>query len=292
MLLRERMRDYPFSHSERLIVDYMLEKNMAVGDVSAREIARETYTSPSTLVRMAKKLGFDGWNDMKDAFLKETSYLESHFRALDANKPFTSTDNIMTIASKIANLHAESAMDTLSLTDHDTLQKAVRLLEDASEVRMFAIANLNYPCEEFVFKLRRINKRAFHDPVQDNQWHDALMTPKSACAVLMSYSGETPNLLKTAGYLKSAGVPMIAITSVGENSLSKIADVTLRLTTRERSFSKIAGFTSEASIKVVLDTLYACLFARNYDKNMAFKISVAEQLEHNRRIDNNIISED
>lgn len=291
MLLKERMKSFPFSNSERIIVDYILDKQDEIKDYSTKMVADETYTSPSTLIRISKKLGFNGWNDFKTAYLSEVDYLSKHFQSIDPNLPFTNQDTIMNIASKIANLHAESAKDTLSLIQHDSLQKAVQILRKSKEIRIFAVANLNYIGEEFVFKLNRIHKKAYICPTQDNIFQDAAMTTPDECAICISYSGETPTLLEPVCHLKKNKVPIIAITSVGDNHLSKAATVTLNITTRERSFSKIAGFSSLESISIVLDILYSCLFSLNYQANLDYKLDIARKIETNRIIDNEIIVE-
>ena len=54
MLLQERMKIYPFSNSERIIIHYILEKKELIEDYSTKMIADETYTSPSTLIRISK----------------------------------------------------------------------------------------------------------------------------------------------------------------------------------------------------------------------------------------------
>lgn len=292
MLLREQMKHIHFSNSETIIIDYILEKNELIKNYSIKTIAKETYTSPSTMIRISKKLGFSGWNEFKEAFIEETEYLKRHFTDIDANIPFTDKDTIMKIASKIVNLHQESVMDTLSLIQHDNLQRAVQILKRSRNIHVFAIANLNYAGEEFVFKLNRIHKNAYINPTQDNMFQNALMATQDECAVCISYSGETPTLLKTAHFLKRNQVPIIAITSLGTNSLSTIADVTLNITTREKSFSKIANFSSLASINIILDILYSCLFSLNYQKNLDYKLKIAKEIETNRIIDNEIISED
>lgn len=161
----------------------------------------------------------------------------------------------------------------------------------ADVIKVFAVANLNFIGEEFVFKLNRIHKRAYIEPVQDNQFQDAIMTTSNECAICLSYSGETPTLLKTAQYLKENNVPIIAITSLGKNRLSDLADVSLNISTREKSFSKIAGFTSLESMNIVLNILYSCLFSLNYQENLDYKIEVARRVETNRKIDNEIIEE-
>lgn len=254
-------------------------------------IGDETYTAPSTVIRIAHKLGFQGWSDFKEAFLDEVIYLNSHFQEIDSNYPFTSQDTIMQIAHKIIQLHIESANDTASLIHHDTLQNAVQILRKASVVKVFAVANLNFIGEEFVFKLNRIHKRAYIEPIQDNQFQDAIMTTSDECAICLSYSGETPTLLKTAHFLKENKVPIIAITSLGKNSLSDLATVSLNISTREKSFSKIAGFTSLESMNIILNILYSCLFSLNYPENLDYKIDVAKRVELNREIDNEIIEE-
>ena len=197
----------------------------------------------------------------------------------------------MDIAHKIVQLHIESAKDTASLLHHDSLQKAIQILRKAQVIKVFAIANLNYAGEEFVFKLNRIHKTAYIHSVQDNQFQDAIMTTKDECAICLSYSGETPTLLKTTHFLKENQVPIIAITSLGQNSLSDLADVSLHISTREKSFSKIAGFSSLQSIHLILDILYSCLFSLNYQANIDYKINVAKRVELNREIDNKIIEE-
>lgn len=291
MLLQEQMKQDIFSYNERTIIDFILEKQEKIKDYSTKMIGDETYTAPSTIIRIAHKLGFQGWSDFKEAFLDEVIYLNNHFQEIDPNYPFTNQDTMMQIAHKITQLHIESAKDTASLIHHDTLQKAIQILRKANVVKVFAIANLNFIGEEFVFKLNRIHKKAYIEPVQDNQFQDAIMTTSDECAICLSYSGETPTLLKTANFLKENKVPIIAITSLGKNSLSDLATVSLNVSTREKSFSKIAGFTSLESMNIVLNILYSCLFSLNYQANLDYKINVAKRVELNREIDNEIIEE-
>ncbi len=57
---------------------------------------------------------------MKEAFLKEEEYLNSHFQGIDANLPFGKGDSAMAIAGKIAALRKEAIGDTRSLLDGET----------------------------------------------------------------------------------------------------------------------------------------------------------------------------
>ena len=64
----------------------------------------------------------------------------------------------MSVANKITSLYIESAKDTSSLLQHDSLQKAVQLMNHSERILIFAIGNMSCLAEEFTFKLRRIHK--------------------------------------------------------------------------------------------------------------------------------------
>ena len=79
MLLKEKMETSHFSSSEKQVVDYILEEGTNIQNKTVKEIAKATYTVPSTLIRIAKKLNYNGWNELKKDFISECEYLESHF---------------------------------------------------------------------------------------------------------------------------------------------------------------------------------------------------------------------
>lgn len=291
MLLQEKMKTGDFSPSERIVVDFILEKQELIEGYTTTAIAGETYTSPSILVRISKKLGFKGYNELRKAFLEEVIYLKRNFSDLDANLPFSQKDSIMNIAAIITKLKRESLSDTLSLIHHDSLQKAVLLMQKASVIKVFAVANLTFPAEEFVHKLRHMGVKAETYSNSNALLQEAKMCVPGECAVCISYSGETPELICAANYLKQNHVPIIAVSSVGENSLTRLGNVILHVTTREKSYSKIGAFTSLESISLILDILYSCLFRMDYEKRYAYKTGLSKTTEF-RTIDNEIIREE
>ncbi|MFR1755303.1 MAG: SIS domain-containing protein [Thomasclavelia spiroformis] len=63
----------------------------------------------------------------------------------------------------------------------------------------------------------------------NEQLFQAAQSNKDHCAILISYSGETNEVIAAAELLKRRKVPMIAITSFGESRLSKLCDYVLFL---------------------------------------------------------------
>lgn len=291
MLLEEKMELLHFSPSEENVIEFIKEKQELIENYSTTEIAAETYTSPSILVRISKKLGFTGWRELKKAYLAEIRYLKGHFADVDANKPFNKNDDVFTIANKIAQLKQESIQDTLALLDAGQLRQAVKLLRKANVIKFFGLSNQLFLGEEFIFKLRHIGKTAELFPVQNTMFQEAVMSTPLDCAVIVSYSGESDPLFKTVRLLQQNQVPIIAITSIGENRLEKNSDVVLHISTREKSFSKIAGFSSLESVSLILDILYSCYFSADYEQHWQYKLRVA-QLTEFRELGNRILQEE
>lgn len=292
MLIRERLERCEFSNSERVIIDFILKEKMNIQNMTTKDIANATYTSPSTLIRIAHKMNFKGWNELKEAYLKEEKYLETHFLDIDANYPFSNDDTIMSIASKIATLKKEAIDDTLSLVTHDDLQKAVQTIRKASSIYVFAVSNNALITQEFAHNMSRIQKRVTVCSLQGELVYTAMNADPHSCAIIVSYSGETPILKKVINTLKINHIPIIGITNIGDNTVSKNADVVLRICTREKLYSKIATFSTDVSFEYILDLLYSCVFALHYDQNIQRKKRVSQMIEKGRFSTIDIVKED
>ncbi|MFD1363650.1 MurR/RpiR family transcriptional regulator [Lentibacillus salinarum] len=288
MLLTEKMKEIIFSPSETEIVHYMFEQRENMKDQTTKQIAEATYTHPSTLIRVAKKLGYSGWVELRNIFLDEIDYLNSHFHDIDANYPFTEHDNVMTVANKMALLNQMTISDTLSLLNHEALQQVTAFLNQATDIKIFSLHNNLLLCYDFKSKMIRIGKQVSLCTVDSA--YEAANCNSNTCAIVISYTGETTDLINLLPILKKQGTPIIALTSIGDNTLTKHADYIFRITTREKLFSKIGSFSSNDSITFLLDVLYACVFSNDYSNHLEYKIRISEYFDH-RKSSNEVMQE-
>ncbi|MFQ6861694.1 MAG: MurR/RpiR family transcriptional regulator [Beduini sp.] len=291
MLIRERLERCDFSNSEQTVIQYILKKNLAIKDMTTKEIAAQTYASPSTLVRIAHKMGYSGWNELKEAYLKEEEYLVTHFCHIDANLPFEKGDSIMSIANKIAILKKESIDDTLSLVTHDDLQSAIQIIRKSSYINIFAVSNNLLITQEFKHNMSRIRKRVEVHTLQSEIVFNACLADPTSCAIIISYSGETDILIRSIKALKANHIPIIVISSIGNNTAKQLADCILHITTREKLYSKIATFSTDTAIIYLLDVIYSCIFALDYDQNLETKINASRIIESGRFSNIDILKE-
>lgn len=276
MLLTEKLTDPIFSAAEQTVIAYLLSERHLIADKTIQDIADDTFTSPSLLIRISKKMGYKGWVRFKKDLLHEMNYLDNHFKNIDANFPFTAKDPFTTIASKVGTLVQETVTDSLELLTHDDLALAIRLLSEADQIKIFATSINNYLVKDFAYKMNRLNKKVTIASLEGEQAVEATNMTTADLAFIISYSGENQALTALLPLLKKQHIPILTLTNMGENTISKVADCPLKLSTREKLYSKIGGFSSHYSICFILDTLYSCVFSLNYDANFEHSTTISK----------------
>lgn len=268
MLIKEELESYTFSQAEAVAVRYIIDHVEQLEKISIQALAKETFTQPSTIVRIAKKLGFKGWVDFKHAYLEEHRYLTSQFTKVDSNIPFKAKDNVMTLAAKIASLEKSTIDDLISLLHHDDLSQAKQILNTNKTTYLFGQNANILLAQDFALKMRRLGKLIHIVTTAGEEKYEAYNIPQDSVAILISTSGETPMILEINEILAKRKIKRIGITSIGNNTLSQSVDLFLPITTREKLFSKIGNFTTNISIHVLLDILYGLAFSSAYDENL------------------------
>lgn len=284
--VEEAMMQYGGS-SRRSIGDFILKEKNDLHKYSLQEIADQTYTSKAAVVRFAQALGFSGWKEFVKALTEEQSYQAQHYSNIDANFPFTKDSRRKDIINQLCSLQVESLLDTADLLDEAPLDECAALLLGSRRVAMFGL-NPNFALAE-LFKRKMLSiGRQVELPSQGDVGLLAHSLDKYDCAVIISYSGNSPTTgaLSVLPTLKQRNVPIIGITSVGDNLLRQKADYTLSISSYERLYSKISTFGTENSILFILNVLFSICFAADYDANLERKIGTARELESTRRVTN------
>lgn len=292
MLMQEQLRNKAgFTDVECKIADYFLGKGRALKNESARHIAGAVYASPSSIVRLCQKLGFEGYNDFREGWLQEQSYLDGHFHQMDANRPFEADDTVDVIARKLGALYQETIADTLALLDSAALVQAVARCRRASTIYLCASGAQVEMAAGFAEKMLKIGKTVVAHPRTDLMYFAACNCSTQDCFILISYSGETGNLLRVAQKLKERRVPAIALTSYGSNTLSGLFDCVLHMSTRERLVNNVGSFAAHMVPQFLLDVLYAGVFAHNFEENLAHKCDTSHEFELYRRSSNPLLQD-
>lgn len=292
MLVTEKLKlQENLSETERQIAAYILTAGRELERYSTRALAEASYTSPASIVRLCKKLGFSGFDEFKRDYIQELDYLDSPSGAVDFNFPFARDDSPMHAANNIAQLYIETIQDTMSLLEAGELRKSVTLFQCRPRIHIYSAGTAINQAESFREKMLKIGRQVTISNNLNYQLYEVGCLSAQDLAIVISYSGETDRMLQVAQECGKRHVPVIALTSFGENSLTRYASCKLTLSTKENIYQNVGDYSSHLSVNLLLDILYSAYFLQNYDANYQSKLEKARVLEKGRTSSNPILME-
>lgn len=275
--------------TEKKIADYFLQVQDKIKAQSAHQIASQLYVHPSMITRFCQKLGFQGYNDFQNQYIEEIQYRQTHFQTIDPNYPFAFQDKNVVIANKIGQLYHEIINDTLALISHDQLQKIVNAVLQAKTIYIYSAGVQADLAQTFKDKMIKIGKNVVVEKRMNELFYRASFCQQNCLFVIISYSGEVEAELRGIRKLTERHIPFLAITTYGENSLSKAADFVFWVSTRERMIQNLGDFAFNLSTLLILDILYVNVFNSDYNDHYQKKVSASQEFELFRKSDNALI---
>lgn len=275
------------NESRRALGTFLLDHKDQIADYKMEEIAKKTYTSKPTLSRFAKLMGYSGWKEFVYAFSHETVNLKNiEFSDTDVNYPFSGSDHPIEIVEKISNLQIQSIQDTLQQLDVEKLNQAARILHSANKIAIYGTSPNSYYGGILKRKLLGIGKNAVFADVGEAGVVSQTLT-ENDCAIMISYSGNNVHREPTINlkYLVQRNVQIIGITSAGDNLLSRYANISLFISSKEKLYSKISNYATEQSILLLINLLYSTVFALDYETYEKNKITSSSLMEIQRHSD-------
>ena len=261
-----------FTDREKLIADYLLLENIKIVDMSAKEIAEATKTSAPTVVRFAKKLGFSSLNEMKIKLSISLNEKKSNGEVEYWDKDLSTRSIVNGVKSSIHSIIDE----TVDLISEEELDKAVELLTNAKTIYIFSVGVSSLVGLDFYYKLSRINKRCIVHEDTHLQVTSSVLMQEGDVAVVISYSGETKEVLLCAKNARENNVPVIAITKASiDNKLESFSDISLHVPYVEKSLRE-GAMTSRISQLAIIDMLFLGM-ARSNIRDVEEKLVITRE---------------
>lgn len=269
MLLIDKLkRQEGLTPTDKQIANYILEHITSIPSTGIEALAKQTYTSHSAIVRLSKKLGFEGYKQFRLA-LSETVYKDLHqLGKVDANFPFDSTDTTSQISQKMADLSIEAIRRASEQLMPGKLDTAAEMLTKADRIFLFAQGDSQIRARSFQNKMVKLNRfLVIAEDYADQAWNAANLS-KNDCAVFITYSAKISQYDQYIDYFAKEGVPTILLTGNPTSSLQAFVDLSIVATQDEYDFLKVGTFSSQVAFEYILDTLFSVLYAKEYQKNL------------------------
>jgi DNA-binding MurR/RpiR family transcriptional regulator len=248
--LKQRIKDRipHLTESQKIVANFIVENPQNFALSSIRELEKELKTSKATIVRLAQRLGYNGFHELKSAFLKR---MRTELDPLHRYKEFLSQSSehwdYLELMAEETNQNIEATMHIL---DRMQLEKAVHLLESAGHVYTIGLGISTYLAEISTYLLNRVSIRS-HCMVHSGLTFTEQIINLSEDDTILAfsfpeYSSET---IEAACYAKERNVKVIAFTDKLTSEIVQYCDVYLQVVVESKAVSN--------SIMPVLVILYS-----------------------------------
>ncbi len=187
-----------------------------------KDIAREAEVSEAMVVKTAKRLGFNGYKDLRTAL---RAYRSQPY--VDLHQEVTPDDTPETIVQKVFRTSIQALEETLAILDIEAFAHAVRLIHAAKQRDFYGLGGSAQIARDVAHKFLRIG-------IRTNVFDDTHMMAMSASllragdvVVAFSHSGRTSGVVDSVQIARANRANIIAVTNYTSSPLADLSDVVL-----------------------------------------------------------------
>lgn len=255
---------------ESEIASYILNNKDAVTKLKIQELADILFISKSAIHRFVKKIGFNGFNDLKVSIAKENADLLENNSYINVNYPFQAKDNPRQIAFKLLELYEKAIKDTFEYVDLDQIKAVSQLIDSADVIDVYTHAHNSNIAENFQDKMLTIGKSVNCPSSFYNQRLTVLASDQKHVAIILSYSGKATFILPIVKKLYEKGVKVIQIGKAGSNNYSQYVTYHLSISDSENNRDRMSQFSSHIAMQYIMDVLYGCIYNEKRKQNTKY----------------------
>ena len=266
MALLNNIKKMQCTPVEKLIRNYIIQNPNIVLELTTRELAMKTYTSPIAITRFCRKAGYDGFPQFKIKLANEINNITSFIENIE-DTPIKSNDTPFHIMNKIKDLQFLAIEETLTALDYKKIEKLIPLIEKAQQIDLYGSGVNLHIAQEMAYLLSRIGKKVLISDSTNSRLTQAITSNNKHIAFVLSHTGETEKYVKIAKILKERNTTIIAMTGYLNSSLAKLSNFHFYISPGKR-FIDMGPIIFATSTRYILYTIFASLFTYNYDHNI------------------------
>lgn len=244
--------------SEKKVAEYILEHPQEILNLSITELAALSGSTEATVFRFSKRLGFDGYPEMKIGLIRDISTTSK----LDSK--ITKNDSCFEIFHKRINDISIALWDTESVLEPKELEKAARAIMSAKRIAIFGLGNSAAVAQDAAHKFLRLGLDA--QCCCDNHMQAIIAShlDRQSVAIGISHSGASKDIIEALQFSKIGRATTICITNYANSPIVENADIALFTKSQETEHS-ILAMSSRIAQLAIFDSIYTYIVL-NADK--------------------------
>lgn len=234
--------------AEKRIADWIFENPQRIISLSIIELAEECKCGEATIVRFAKRLGLNGFQELKFSLASENG-------GSRASTHITAKDSAFEIYEKVCNDIYLSLEKTKKSLKEDSISEAAKKICKANKIVIFGLGNSSSIAIDASHKFMRSGLNAIAYTDNHMQVIAASHLSENDIAIGISHSGSSKDIVEALKIAKEHNALTIAITNSGKSPILKQSDIVLATSSEETEYN-ILALNSRIAQLAIIDTLY------------------------------------
>jgi DNA-binding MurR/RpiR family transcriptional regulator len=269
VLVRVRSRLPEFTGALQRVAELVLSDPAGAARATIVELAERSGTSPATVTRFCRALGFEGYAELRLGIASETGRAaRSAGWSVDIGREIQPTDPLDRVLQQIIAADTRALADTAALLDLAAIERAADALAASHRIDLYGIGGSGLVGAEMQLCLHRIGLAAWSWTDLHNGLASAALLGSGDVAIGVSHSGQTRETIEVLAEAGSHGATTVALTSIPRSPLAEIADVVLIHAMQPTAF-RTDALSGRHPQLVVLDLLYIAVAQRTHDRSHA-----------------------
>ncbi|WP_425865106.1 MurR/RpiR family transcriptional regulator [Arthrobacter sp. TWP1-1] len=279
--IQAKLPDMPAAMAK--IGSYLLEHPQAPLELSIMELAEKTKTSPATVTRFCRLLGYAGFVPFRVSIASDLGRSDAResWKA-DIGRAFGPDDSAKDVLSTLVNAHTRSLQETAAVMDLALMNKIARRIAMASHVDIYGIGGSAVMAKELQSRLYRIGINAHHWSEVHAGLTSAAIQDTNSVAIGISNTGRTEETLQMLREAGEAGALTIALSNNPGSPLADSADASI-ITSVHEQFLQPDDLSAKHVQLLVIDLIYLLVAQVNFAQTTSKLAASAMAVSPHRR---------
>lgn len=254
-----RMKMPKLSETERRLTDHLLRLGAQVKHCRISDLVDAFGVSEAAVVKMAKKLDFNGFKQLKDALLQYCSLPNSELFS-----EISLDDDAESIVEKVFNNSIHAIHETREILDVAALERASALMMERTTRYFYGVAGSAAIADDACHKFLRIGLHCDMEQDSHLMMMTAAMLDETGLVFAISHSGQTTAILDAVRAARANGAAIVALTSYPYSALAHNADIVLCSTSMSSPWTGENAAARIAQLNI-LDALFILTAKRDHE---------------------------
>ncbi len=265
------------------VADYVLRNPQAPMTLSIGELAEQAGTSPATVTRFCRMLGYSGYVELRVSSATDVGRSVSlDSWTTEIGRGFGPEDSPEDLLRLLIGGHTRTLREATSAIDLAVMTEVSRRIAVSAQVDIYGVGGSAMLAEELQGRLYRIGVRTYAWSEVHIGLTSAAIQDADSVAIGISTTGRTEEVIQMLTEAGRAGALTVAITNNPASPLAEVADRTI-VTSVHEQFLQPDDLSAKHGQLLVLDLLYLLVAQANFDRSSAKLAASARAVASHRR---------